>query len=209
MLSCTEKQQIQFPKLHSEVLLPGPMSPSGAHHKYKAQRDSHKTEAVRYVAHSGAAYIQRRGTQSSVRAHPASKPAWFCLAPGWAAPRMLVVRFSTEQMGTSGDKWHIWWQGAGLCDDLVQPTHNMVSSSSYVRQANINMGTEATHRTPPLFIRLHTIWHHVHVQLTVSSLTFGDTAANAQKQPNVQKKDRGANYVNLPRQNWQKKQHLW
>ena len=42
-----------------------PMGPSGAHRKYKAQRDSHKTQAGRYVAHSGAAYkVQAQSHQS-------------------------------------------------------------------------------------------------------------------------------------------------
>ena len=42
----------QWSRLHSRLLVPSPsMARSGAHRKYKAQRDIHKTKAGRYVAH--------------------------------------------------------------------------------------------------------------------------------------------------------------
>ena len=56
----------QCSRLHSRLLVACPsMARSGAHRKYKAQRDSHKTQAGRYVAHSGAAYkVQAHSHQS-------------------------------------------------------------------------------------------------------------------------------------------------
>ena len=138
------------------------MGPSGAHRKYKAQqRDSHKTEAGRYVQHTVERCLQQwPGIQSSVEARPGSKPRWFCLALGLAAAatRMLIVRFSTEQMGS---RYCWWWQmtylvaGSRLCDDLVQPTQHRIL---LLRQHTINMGTEPTHWNLEctLFIRLHT-----------------------------------------------------
>ena len=42
----------QWSRLHSRLLVPCPsMARSGAHRKYKAQRDIHKTKPGRYVAH--------------------------------------------------------------------------------------------------------------------------------------------------------------
>ena len=101
------KQQKKPPRLLSGVLLP-----RGAHRKYKAQQDSHKTWAPRYVAHSGHTvqiYVGHSG-HAAVQAHsgqlgiqPSGRriPLWFktcvvLVCPGLPALSRRILRSSTE-----------------------------------------------------------------------------------------------------------------